>query len=174
MKRMTLASGFALVCGLAAAVPVSAATDLSFSGLSGAEYDTAGVYVIGQINFTGTDDDGGGLDSVLFQLFDDGLVKFEDTYSLLIGSSGSFLFQAFFPGLVATGAPGVGLVLSDIPNGSFDVVIDPFIVPRYADPSECEKDCGPVAPVPLPGAMPLLVAGIGSIAALRRRRRMPN
>jgi hypothetical protein len=170
MKLMLTASSVALALGLCAAGPLAAATDLSFSGLSGAEYDTAGVYVLGDVNFTATTDDGGGYDSVLFQLWDDGVVKFEDTYSLLVGTSGSFHFETYYPGLVGTAAQGVGLYLSDVPNGTFDFYIDPYDVPHYADPGQCQVDCGPAA-VPLPASLPLLAAGIGGIFAFGRRRK---
>ena len=169
MRLMKTASGVALALGLCAAGPLTAATDLSFSGLSGAEYDTAGVYVLGDVNFTTTTDDGSGYDDVLFQLWDDAVVKFEATYSLLVGDSGSFHFEVYYPGLVGTAAQGVGLYLADLPSGE-STFIDPYDVPHYADPSECQRDCGPAA-VPLPASLPLLFAGIGGLLALGRRRK---
>jgi hypothetical protein len=163
------ATSLALALGLCAAGPLAAATDLSFSNLSGAEYDTAGVYVLGDVSFTADTDDGGGYDDVLFQLWDDGVVKFEETYSLLVGDSGTFHFEVYYPGLVGTDAQGVGLELTDTPSGGY-IYLDPFDVPHYADPSQCERDCGPPA-VPLPASFPLLAAGIGGLLAFARRRK---
>lgn len=176
MKHMIAASCMALALGLASAGPVASATALSFSGLSGAEYDTAGVYVLGDINFTGDTDDGGGMDDILFRLWDDGIVKFSQTYSLAVGTSGSFHFEVFYAGLVGTAAQGVGLYLYDLPTDSLATYIDPYDVPHYRDPSECQVDCGPAA-VPLPAALPMLLVGLGGIAGVAgfgRRRRAKN
>jgi hypothetical protein len=174
MKHAIATFGLVLGLGLGAAAPVAAATAFSFSGLSGAEYDTAGVFVLGDINFTATDDDGGGMDEILFRLWDDGIVKFEQTYSLLVGQSGTFHFETYYPGLVGTFAQGVGLYLYDNPGEALAVYIDPYDVPHYADPDDCQVDCGPVTTVPLPAAMPMLLAGLaglGGLAGFGRSRR---
>lgn len=174
MRR--LLTGVASAAALLLSVPTvaSAAINVSFSGLSGAEYDTAGVFVLGDINFTATDDDGGGFDEVFFQLYDDGDVKFSDTYSLLVGLSGSFHFEVYYPGLVGTSAQGVGLYLTDT-GGSGSVTIDPYDVPHYADPGQCQTDCGPVGGVPEPGTWAMLIMGFsaigGALRASRRQRR---
>ena len=172
MKKFLTGSGIALAAALSVGTPLNAATSLGFSGLSGAEYDSAGVYVLGDVNYTATtDDDGLGNDLVKFQLWDDYVVKFEATYSLAVGTSGSFHFDVYYPGLVGTLAQGVGLYLTDLPDGYYADYIDPYNVPHYADPSECHVDCGPVGSVPLPATLPLLFAGIGGLAAFARKRR---
>jgi len=154
-----------------------AATDFAFQNLSGAEYDTAGVYVLGDVYFTGTTDDGSGFDDVLFELWDDYVVKFSAIYSLAVGTSGSFHFDVYYPGLVGIAAQGVGLYLSDIPDtgSGYAFYIDPYDVPHYSDPSQCRVDCGPMAPpVPIPASVLMLGGGMGGLGLLglfgRRRR----
>ncbi|MBL4929899.1 hypothetical protein [Fuscibacter oryzae] len=171
MKKTLIATVVAAATVAGAAAPVTAATTLSFSDLTGAEYDTAGVFVTGKLTFTGDNDDGLGLDDVLFQLWDDGAVKFQQIYSLAVGSTGTFSFSVFYAGLVGTSAPGVGLVVSDATSSG--IFIDPFYVPHYKDPSECRVNCGPVDPgaVPLPAALPLLMAGLGGLGGLAAKRR---
>lgn len=149
-------------------LPAMAATGFSFSGLSGAEYDTAGVYVKGDYTFTATTDDGGGFDQVLFRLWDDGTIKFEQTSSLAVGSTGTFHFDTWYPGLVGTSAQGVGLYLYD--NGAYATYIDPYDVPHYSDPSQCTTDCGPVGAVPEPETYAMLLAGLGLLGMAKRRR----
>lgn len=160
----------ASLAAAAMAMPANAAINFSFANLVGAEYDTAGVYVSGDVLFDGTTDDGTGFDLVTFRLWDDGSMKFEATYNGVIGSSNSFHFDVYYPGLVAQGAEGVGLYLYDDPSGSSIFDIDPYNPPHYADPSQCQRDCGPGA-VPEPASWLMLVAGFGILGGALRNRR---
>ncbi|MES2090657.1 MAG: PEP-CTERM sorting domain-containing protein [Pseudomonadota bacterium] len=163
-KKLISALAVAL-CAVAGAS--HAATGLSFANLTGAEYDTAGVFVTGDILFTGSVDDGAGFDQVTFDLWDDGNVKFNQTYQLAVGTSGSFHFDVYYPGLVGTSAQGVGLYLTDSVD---NVTIDPYDVPHYADPSECHVSCGPVGGVPEPTTYALALVGLGIVGAVTRRK----
>jgi PEP-CTERM motif len=165
-KKVALA-----IAASALACPAMAASGLSFSGLSGAEYDTAGVYVKGDYSYTADIDDGGGFDQLEFKLWDDGTVKFSQVSSLSLGSTGTFHFDTFYPGLVGTGARGVGLYLYDSVGGGVSHFIDPYDVPHYADPSGCRVDCGPVGVVPEPETYAMLMAGLGLLGAVARRRK---
>ncbi|MBO9574626.1 MAG: PEP-CTERM sorting domain-containing protein [Sphingobium sp.] len=164
-------NAIAAVCAASAlAMPVSAASNFAFQNLVGAEYDTAGVYVSGDILFDGTTDDGGGFDLVTFRLWDDSVVKFEHTYSGAIGSPNVFHFSVYYPGLVAQGAQGVGLYLYDDPASAYVLHIDPYNPPHYADPGQCQRDCGPGA-VPEPSSWLLLISGFGILGGALRSRR---
>jgi type 1 fimbria pilin len=166
LKKLSVALAVSL-CALVGSA--NAATGLSFANLSGAEYDTAGVFITGDINFTGTVDDGGGFDRVTFNLWDDGALKFTQVYQVALGLLGTFHFDTFYAGLVGTTARGVGLELLDSAGG---VSIDPYDVPHYADPSQCRVDCGPVSTVPEPETYAMMLAGLGIMGAVARRRKM--
>ncbi len=166
MTKKMMSALIAALCTVTGAA--QAASGLSFANLSGAEYDTAGVFVTGDILFTGTTDDGAGFDEVLFELWDDQTVKFSQTYQLAVGDSGSFHFDVYYPGLVGTNARGVGLYLADTGG---DVTIDPYDVPHYSNPGECRINCGPVPGVPEPTTYALALVGLGVVGAVARRRK---
>jgi hypothetical protein len=160
----------ASLAAAAMAMPANAAINFSFANLVGAEYDTAGVYIAGDVVFDGTTDDGGGTDAVTFRLWDDSVVKFEATYQGLLGQTNVFHFDVYYPGLVAQGAQGVGLYLYDDPSGSSIFDIDPYNPPHYADPDDCQRDCGPGV-VPEPATWLMLVSGFGILGGALRNRR---
>lgn len=167
IKSKLAAAGLAAA---AMAMPANAATNFGFQNLVGAEYDTAGVYVSGDVVFDGVIDDGTGFDLVTFRLWDDGSIKFETTYSGLLGQTNVFHFDVYYPGLVAQGAEGVGLYLYDDPSGSSVFDIDPYNPPHYADPGQCQRDCGPGA-VPEPSTWLMLLSGFGVLGGALRARR---
>jgi PEP-CTERM motif len=172
MQRVFKATSLALATALCAmASSAQAASGFAFLNLSGAEYDTAGVFVLGDIKFTGTVDDGGGLDKVHFTLWDDGVHKFDADYSVAVGTTGTFHFEVYYPGLVGTAAQGVGLYLYDSPSTAIATFIDPYNVPHYKDPSQCQKDCGPVPGVPEPSEYAMMLMGLGVVGYLARRRK---
>lgn len=165
---MTSAFKFLVVAAAAAAASsVLAATGAAFSNLGGAEYDTAGVWFHGDVTYTANMDDGGGFDLLKFQLWDDGTIKYEKTFSLGLGLTSTFHVETSYPGLIGTSAPGLGLVLEDVPTGSWPVVIDPFFLPHYKDPSECTFDCTP--PVPEPSSYAMMLLGLGALVAGAKR-----
>lgn len=70
---------------------------------------------------TGTTDDGGGLDTVTYELWDDGEVKDSEVVSIPVGLSMAVDVTLEFEGLYKTGAPGVGVLESET-----GLLIDPF------------------------------------------------
>lgn len=168
--RGILSKALLALCASGMASTAQAAININFDTLTGAEYDTAGVFVTGDLSFTGSVDDGGGLDSVLLEIWDDGALKFTDTFELAVGSSGSFHFEAFYAGLVGTAAPGIGVYVSD--GGNTVISLDPFFLPHYADPGQCRENCGPTGAVPEPATWAMMLMGFGATGfALRKGRR---
>jgi len=69
----------------------------------------------------GTVDDGGGMDQVDFELWDDGTLKDSATLSIPVGSQIAIDVTLKFEGLYLTGAPGVGVYSWELGYG-----VDPF------------------------------------------------
>ncbi|GAA4867892.1 cell wall-binding repeat-containing protein [Serinicoccus chungangensis] len=135
LRRAGFAAGTALALGttvLAGAVPALAATlgDHEISGVQFVNDDCSRNEYAIQASLTGTTDDVGGFDRVRFEVWDDGTLK--DSRILEVGVGTTRELNAFlsFVGLYGTGAPGVGIVISDV-DADGDVVgtlesVDPF------------------------------------------------
>jgi hypothetical protein len=82
------------------------------------------VTISGQM--TGTTDDGGGLDQVSFEVWDDGTMKDSQIVNIPVGTTQSVSVTLTFLGLYLSGAPGVGVVVNDIPGAGNLLVEDPF------------------------------------------------
>lgn len=99
---------------------------------------------------TGVTDDGGGVDNVYFQLFDDNAKKGEAIIAIPLGQTLTFTRTITFEGLYATGAPGVGVYLADTPTGADFFKLDPFF------PADVAGACAPPVATPVcnPTAIP--------------------
>jgi len=82
------------------------------------------VTIAGELN--GTVDDGGGVDQVSFQLWDDGTLKDSATVDIPVGSTQPFSVTLSFLGLYLTGAAGVGVLVVDDPSAGILFDQDPF------------------------------------------------
>lgn len=63
---------------------------------------------------TGTNDDGGGNDIVIFELWDDGTLKDSANVSVAVGTTKSFSINMEFKGTYLTGAAGVGVYANEL------------------------------------------------------------
>ena len=104
----------------------------------------------------GTTDDGGGLDQIELQIWDDGALVASVPFSVPASGEHPFDIDASFEGLYATGAAGVGVYLLDMPGTGNLFSLDPFI------PTDVPGSCAgqtPPSPVPGPGGLALLLLG---------------
>ena len=157
MKNKMLMGATALVA-LCAAGQVSAATGLGIDNLGGAEYDTIGFNLYGDVVFNGTVDDGAGTDDVTFEIWDDGIQLHGEVFKGTIGASNSFHFDLWFPGLIKQGATGVGLYLLE--GGNIIFSNNSYNPPHLADPRA----------VPEPASWALLIGGFAMVGATLRTR----
>lgn len=88
--------------------------------------DCSNVVVTLTGDVTGTVDDGGGLDQVALQVWDDGIKKDEVIVQIPVGTTQTIDESLSFLGLYLTGAPGVGVLVVDVPGGALLQNVDPF------------------------------------------------
>ncbi|WP_109473257.1 cell wall-binding repeat-containing protein [Ornithinimicrobium cavernae] len=132
-----LAGATALV---ATATPALAATlgDWDTTGIQFVNVDCARNEYVVQATFTGTTDDVGGFDKVRVEVWDDGVLKDHEIHEVPVGTTVETTSFLTFLGTYGSGAPGVGVVLSDADAGGevsaqLDVV-DPFFPEDQAGP----------------------------------------
>ncbi|MFA7541367.1 MAG: hypothetical protein WCZ02_04660, partial [Lysobacterales bacterium] len=120
--------------------------------------------------FIGTTDDGGGMDQITLEIWDDGDLMVTATASIpMDGEEHALTLTAVFQGMYATGAPGVGVLLMD--GASLLFQEDPFI------PTDIAGTCDgaglpPYTPVPGPtGVVVLLLGAVLALFGVRRLRR---
>jgi len=92
------------------------------------------VTVTGEVK--GTHDDGGGMDVVTFELWDDQILKDSGTVSVPVGKTITFSVTMGFAGLYGHSAPGVGVYANEL-----DWWVDPFF------PTDRVGTCGGVLTV---------------------------
>jgi len=124
------------------------------------------------INITGDTDDGGGQDQIAVQIWDDGVIKVQQTYSVAVGATVDITDTLYWSGPIGESALGVGVVVVDMPGGAYIDYVDPFVL-------DGEDQCGditptPMVPVPTTGptgllALIALLAAAGVFVLLRRR-----
>ncbi|MCW8925317.1 MAG: hypothetical protein OQJ84_03595 [Xanthomonadales bacterium] len=115
---------------------------------------------------TGDTDDGGGLDSVTCEVWDDGALKDSETLTVPVGATQLLEFNLEFEGEFGTGAAGVGLVCNEIGFSA-----DPFIPEEVA--GSCPSMAVGVPTMPRSGLL-ILVSLIGllglSVLFMRRQK----
>lgn len=126
LNRSMLVAGLALLATPAFAgsnIPDSvvkpaatALTDLVVTGVQTIaptnECSSVSVTITGKIQ--GTVDDGGGMDNVTFDLWDDGILKDSQTLQVGVGVKKDISVTLSFIGLYLTGAPGVGVLAPEL------------------------------------------------------------
>ncbi len=129
------------------------------------------------IHVVGITDDGSGNDEVKVQIWDDGVLKVEDTYSVAVGSETDITDTLNWSGPIGQGALGVGVLLLDIPGDGLLDVVDPFELEGEdgcGDPTPTFTPSPPPEPVPATGttgllAMIVLLAAVGAFLLMRQR-----
>ena len=178
---------YGMLLGLLAAAPVPAFAQLNGPAPSGVKGPAAvisgtltvtgtqtitvdcphvSVTITGSI--TGTVDDGGGFDEVLFELWDDGVLKDSQVVNIPVGITQPVSVTLGFQGLYGTLAAGVGIVVTDLPSGDPLFNEDPFF------PTDVQGVCPAPAPaIGSPGSLPFVLTAlgllIGGVALLSRR-----
>ncbi|GMU43929.1 MAG: PD40 domain-containing protein [Xanthomonadales bacterium] len=131
-----LIGALALLCGCAAQArnapenygPAPRATGASLSNIVSVEDACGGVRYSARLSFTGTHDDGGGIDIVWFLIFDDFEEKFAQAFGAPIGQTAIFNVSAEYPGRVGTVVPGIGVYVSETrTSGPILLQEDPFL-----------------------------------------------
>ena len=102
---------------------------------------------------TGTVDDGGGFDQVALQVWDDGTMKDEAIVQIPVGTTQAINETLSFLGLYLTGAPGVGVLVIDVPGGGLLQNVDPFF------PTDVAGTC-PSCDVPVVGCRAALKSSL--------------
>ncbi len=112
--------------------PASAATlgDYTITGVQFVNDDCSRNEYAIDAAITGTTDDVGGFDRVRFEVWDDGTKKDSRVLEVEVGQTRELHAFLSFVGLYGLGAPGVGIVISDIDAGGNDLgyleVVDPY------------------------------------------------
>src|SRR4029453_3871343 len=96
-------------------------------------------------DLTGAGDDGGGVDQVQFELWDDGSLKDSQVVDVPVGTTRSVNVTLSFLGLYLSGAPGVGVYLTELPGGGNLFFLDPFF------PTDVVGVCPACGPAPASG-----------------------
>lgn len=113
-------------------------------------------------SITGAVDDGGGVDQVRFELWDDGVLKDSQVVSIPVGVTQPVSVTLGFQGLYLTGAPGVGVAVYDPPSEQLLFSQDPFF------PTDVQGVCERSAPAPAigsPGSLPFELTALGLLIA---------
>lgn len=104
------------------------ATGVSLSNVSSQEDSCGGVRYQATLTATGTINDGNGQDIIWFQIFDDFVEKFAQSFSIPVGQTRQFFINAEYPGSVGQVAPGIGIYVSETRNATQHLlVVDPFL-----------------------------------------------
>jgi len=101
-------------------------SNVTITNLAGFADDCGGISVNGHVTATGVTNDANGNDTFVVQLFDDNIVKGFASFNVPVGQTQGFDFLFTFPGPVLTGAPGVGIFVAEVANGSVISFVDPF------------------------------------------------
>lgn len=146
----------------AGATPKAAVADIIVSGTQ--TCTRVDINVQGEV--TGTVDQGGGMDFIVIEIWDDGELKDSAQVDVPVGDVISFDEALGFLGAYLTDADGVGVYVTDS-NGATLFDEDPFIPANF-----CHTHTAPVV-VPASSTTQLallaLLAALGGLLVLRRR-----
>ncbi|MEO8487753.1 MAG: hypothetical protein ABI585_15610 [Betaproteobacteria bacterium] len=164
--------------------PTNKAANASFSSLTSFENPTLcqRVGVSGRVTVAGTINDGGGVEHLFLQIFDDGVLVSSVPLDLAVGFQATFDFTLVFAGTVQDLVPGIGLVVNDDPAAPGTVYASVDLIPPL-DVVTCPGPGGnltlvsniaiPIPSNPVPGPAPAalwLLSVVLALAAWRYRR----
>ncbi len=103
------------------------ASNANLSNVTSSADNCGGVRYNATLTFAATVNDGGGLDTVWFVIFDDNTEKFAQSFSAPVGQLGTFAIAAEYPGGIGQAAPGIGIYVGETRGSGALITMDPFI-----------------------------------------------
>ncbi|MGE4073289.1 MAG: hypothetical protein AB7E72_19130 [Lysobacterales bacterium] len=106
--------------------PEPSASSAFLSNVMSSADSCGGVRYSATLTFTGTINDGNGLDVVWFTIYDDMQEKFAQAFSAPVGQTRQFSVSAEYPGGIGAAAPGIAVLVGETRGGGQLINIDPY------------------------------------------------
>jgi hypothetical protein len=163
--------------------PTNKAANASFSSVTSFQNPTScqRVSVSGRVTVAGTVDDGGGVEQLYLQIFDDGVLVSSVPMFIAVGFQATFDFTMAYAGAVQNAVPGISVVVQNDPAGqgtTFAFVdllppVDNITCPGTGANLSLVSNTPVVQAAAIPALAPaalMLLSALLGFAAWRRRR----